>query len=44
MRVLAALLMALFSCIGFGATAQAEPVASLVFSGNSWGYLKPCPS
>jgi hypothetical protein len=44
MRLFAALFAALFFCIGFGASAQAEPLASIVFSGNSWGYLKPCPS
>jgi hypothetical protein len=44
MRFLSALLVALFTCIGFAASAQAEPVVSIVFSGNSWGYLKPCPT
>lgn len=27
-----------------GPVSAAEPVLSIVFSGNSWGYLKPCPS
>ena len=24
--------------------AKAEPLLSVVFTGNSWGYLKPCPT
>lgn len=44
MRFLSTLLVALLSCIGLAAYAQAEPVVSIVFSGNSWGYLKPCPT
>ena len=24
--------------------AQTNPVLTLVFSANSWGYLKPCPT
>jgi len=33
--------LALFVCQH--AHAQ-SPLATLVFSANSWGYLKPCPS
>ena len=44
MRFLSTLLMAFFALSGVAASAQAEPVLSIVFSGNTWGYLKPCPS
>jgi hypothetical protein len=40
--VFAALAILLYRCPV--AWAQAEPVLGIVFSGNSWGYLKPCPS
>lgn len=30
-------------CLSAGA-AWAEPVASLIFSGNTWGYFNPCPT
>ena len=25
-------------------SALAEPLVSIVFSGNTWGYFKPCPT
>ncbi|GFK95150.1 hypothetical protein NNJEOMEG_03008 [Fundidesulfovibrio magnetotacticus] len=37
-------LAALLSLLFQGAPASAEPPLTIVFSGNSWGYLKPCPT
>jgi len=36
--------LALFLCQHVQAFAQTAPLATLIFSANSWGYLKPCPS
>lgn len=44
MRFVSALLTAFFAFMGIAGTAQAAPALSIVFSGNSWGYLKPCPT
>lgn len=44
MRNVTALVMLAALLLGFGVQAQAEPLVSIVFSGNSWGYLKPCPT
>jgi len=41
-RALLAALILLVS--GLAQPVRAESVLSIVFSGNSWGYLKPCPS
>ena len=44
MRFLSALLALLLAMPALTVPARAEAVLSLVFSGNSWGYLKPCPT
>lgn len=44
MRFLCAILTALVAVSGLVSTARAEAALSLVFTGNSWGYLKPCPT
>lgn len=31
-------------CFPAGAAWAEEPVTSLVFSGNTWGYFNPCPT
>jgi len=45
MRPLSALLAMLlaFSALLFPAAGRAAEL-SIVFSGNTWGYLKPCPT
>lgn len=38
-------LVLLLALLGAGQSpARAEAVLTVVFSGNSWGYLKPCPT
>jgi opacity protein-like surface antigen len=45
MRLVTALFAALVLLASAAIPASAaEPILSIVFSGNSWGYLKPCPS
>ncbi|MFP5221247.1 MAG: hypothetical protein ACLGSA_03055 [Acidobacteriota bacterium] len=44
MRSVFKVLLALFAVAFLADQAKAEPVLSIVFSGNSWGYLKPCPT
>lgn len=41
-RALMAALIVLVT--GLASPVRAQSVLSIVFSGNSWGYLKPCPS
>jgi hypothetical protein len=36
--------LAILFCQAPRAWAEAEPILDIVFSGNTWGYLKPCPS
>lgn len=44
MRSLLLAIFALFAVVSSDAPASAEPPLTVVFSGNSWGYLKPCPT
>lgn len=44
MRFLSLAILAIVSFVSFGGPARAEQPLSIVFSGNSWGYLKPCPT
>ncbi len=45
MRLLSALFAALFAVFGFFSPAATQAAElTIVFSGNSWGYLKPCPT
>lgn len=44
MRLFSAFFAALLLCVSLCAEAMAEPALTLVLSGNSWGYLKPCPT
>lgn len=44
MRFAFMLLLAFAAIFNMAGVAEAEPVLSIVFSGNSWGYLKPCPT
>lgn len=44
MRFFCLLLAAFLAVSGLVSTARAQAVATLVFTGNSWGYLKPCPT
>lgn len=45
MRFFAALFAALFAVFGLlPVTAGQAAELTIVFSGNSWGYLKPCPT
>ena len=44
MRYISAVFAALLLVSALAGSALAEPVLTIVFSGNSWGYLKPCPT
>lgn len=44
MRFVFSFLMAAAVVGGSIVQAQAESLLTLVFTGNSWGYLKPCPT
>jgi len=44
MRFLILAIFALFAVVSSGVPASADPPLTVVFSGNSWGYLKPCPT
>jgi hypothetical protein len=37
-------LLALGALLALCTAAVAGPVATLVFSGNDWGYIRPCPT
>lgn len=44
MRHISAFFAVLLLFSALAGSALAEPVLTIVFSGNSWGYLKPCPT
>jgi len=44
MRYISAFFAALLMVSSLAEAAVAGPVLTIVFSGNSWGYLKPCPT
>lgn len=37
-------LLFLAAALFLATSAMAEPLASIVFSGNTWGFFKPCPT
>ena len=44
MRTFARAVLALTALLCLATSALAEPLVSIVFSGNTWGYFKPCPT
>lgn len=36
--------LSLTAVLCLATSALAEPLLSIVFSGNNWGYFKPCPT
>jgi hypothetical protein len=44
MRFFLTLFLAIAALANMARECRAEPVLAIIFSGNSWGYLKPCPT
>jgi len=44
MRVCVRAVLSLTAVLCLATAAMAEPLATIVFSGNDWGYFKPCPT